>query len=158
MVQAMWTAEQRQRLALEHQILQREDFTQFSVYHQSSDDSYYASGYATSNAGYRYGLWISIPPGFPQERPSMYVTDPHPLLMKDGTLISSLGVSHKMHTMAPSTNGMVQICHWRNNRWRSGIVLQKVFLKGLIWIEAYEQHIATGRDLADFVGTMAETA
>ena len=63
-----------------------------------------------------------------------------------------------MHTLTPSTNGMVQICHWRDNRWHSGIVLQKVFLKGLIWIEAYEQHIATGRDLADFVRTMAETA
>lgn len=88
----------------------------------------------------------------------MYITDPLPLLMHDGTPVSNLGAVHKMHTMAPSTNGMVQICHWRDNRWHSGIVLQKVFLKGLLWIEAYEQHIATGRDLADFVPTMAETA
>lgn len=78
--------------------------------------------------------------------------------MRDGTQLSSLGVSHKMHTLTPLPNGMVQICHWRDNRWRSGIVLQKVFLKALIWIEAYEQHIATGCDLADFVRTMAETA
>jgi len=154
----MWTADQRQRLGLEHQILQREDFTQFSVYHRQSDDSYYASGHATSNAGYRYGLWIPIPSGYPQQRPPMYVTEPHPLLMRDGTPLSSLGVSHKMHTLTPHANGMVQICHWRDNRWHSGIVLQKVFLKGLIWIEAYEQHCATGRDLADFVRTMAEAA
>jgi len=51
-----------------------------------------------------------------------------------------------------------QICHWRDARWHSGIVLQKVFLKGLLWIEAYEQHLATGLSLADFVRTMAETA
>lgn len=88
----------------------------------------------------------------------MYVTEPHPLLMRDRTPLSSLGVSHKMHTLTPYSNGMVQICHWRDNRWRSNIVLQKVFLKGLIWIEAYEQHIATGHDLAEFVRTMAETA
>lgn len=88
----------------------------------------------------------------------MYVTEPHPLLMRDGTPMSKLGAAHKIHTMTPSTNGMVQICHWRDNRWHSRIVLQKVFLKGLIWIEAYEQYIATGRDLADFVRTMAETA
>jgi hypothetical protein len=61
-----------------------------------------------------------------------------------------------MHTLAPSGNGMVQICHWRDARWHSNILLFKVFLKGLIWIEAYEQHLATGRPLADFVRTMAE--
>ena len=40
----MWTSEQRQRLAVEHQILQREGFDQFSVYHYPSDDTYTASG------------------------------------------------------------------------------------------------------------------
>jgi hypothetical protein len=53
---------------------------------------------------------------------------------------------------------MVQICHWRDARWHSGILLYKVFLKGLLWIEAYEQHLATGRNLSEFVGTMTETA
>jgi hypothetical protein len=127
------------------------------VYHQLSDDSYYASGYQSSNAGFRYGLWIPIPAGYPQQRPPMYITEPHPLLMRDQTPVSALGVSHSMHTLTP-LNGMVQICHWRDNRWHSGIVLQKVFLKALIWIEAYEQYVATGRNLADFVRTMAEAA
>jgi hypothetical protein len=154
----MWTAEQRQRLIVEHQILQREGFTQFSVYHQTASDTYYASGEASSNAGYKYDFWIPIPSGFPQQRPPLYIIKPHPLLMADRAPISALGVSHKMHTLAPHPTGYVQVCHWRDNRWHSGIVLQKVFLKGLIWIEAYEQHIATGRDLADFVRTMAETA
>jgi hypothetical protein len=153
----MWSAEQRQRLYLEHQILQQEGFTQFSVYHDQRTDTYYASGFALSNAGRRYGLHVSIPPRFPHERPPMYVTEPYPLRMADGGIVSALGVSHKMHTLAPE-NGYVQICHWRDARWHAGILLHKVFLKGLIWIEAYEQHLATGRDLADFVRTMAETA
>jgi hypothetical protein len=84
----------------------------------------------------------------------MYLTEPFPLLMADGRMVSSLGVSHSMHTLTPSPNGFVQICHWRDERWHSGILLQKVFLKGLLWIEAYEQHLATGRPLADFVLTM----
>jgi hypothetical protein len=88
----------------------------------------------------------------------MYITEPLPLLMADGTPVSRLGVSHQMHTLEPSSNGMVQICHWRDSRWHSSILLQKVFLKALIWIEAYEQHIATGRPLAEFVRTMAETS
>ncbi|HEV2349303.1 MAG TPA: hypothetical protein VG028_05585 [Terriglobia bacterium] len=153
----MWTAKQYQRLVLENEVLQKEGFTQFSVYRDTVADSYYASGWTLSNAGYRYRLYIPIPSGFPYQRPPMYITDPLPLLMWDGTPISRLGVSHQMHTLAPSSNGWVQICHWRDARWHSGILLQKVFLKGLIWIEAYEQHMATGRPLAEFVRTMAET-
>lgn len=154
----MWTADQRNRLAIEHQILQREGFSQFSVYHDGAYDSYYASGIATSNSGRRYHLYSPIPSGFPAQRPPLYVMDPNPLLKADGTAIWQLGVSHAMHTLTPHDKGWVQICHWRDARWHSGIVLQKVFLKALIWIEAYEQHLATGRDLADFVRTMAETA
>ena len=152
----MWSSEQRNRLVLEHQVLQCEGFTQFSVYHQGSDDTYYASGITYSNAGSRYGLHLSIPTGYPYSRPLMYVTDPLPLVMADGSHVAALGVSHQMHTLSPSSNGMVQICHWRDDRWHSGILLHKVFLKGLLWIEAYEQHLATGRPLAEFVRTMAE--
>ena len=152
----MWTTEQRQRLGLEHAILQQEGFSQFSVYWNREADTYYASGTAISNSGRRYGLHISIPSGFPYERPPMYVTEPFPLLMADGSRVTSVGLSHQMHTLAPSSNGLVQLCHWRDARWHSGIKLQQVFLKGLLWIEAYEQHLATSRPLAEFVPTMAE--
>lgn len=154
----MWSLSQRQRLAAEYQILQNEGFSQFSVTHQPAYDSYYASGIATTNSGRRYSLWIPIPNGYPAERPKLYVLDPHPLRLYSGAPMSSLGVSHAMHTLTPHDQGYVQICHWRDNRWHSGIVLQKVFLKAHIWLEAYEQHLATGRDLANFVRTMAETA
>lgn len=152
----MWTAAQRERLALEHQILQNEGFTQFGVYYDRQYDTYYASGTATSNSGRQYQLYCPIPSGYPSERPSLYVTEPNPLVTWDGRRISELGVSHAMHTLKPHAQGWVQICHWRDNRWHAGIVLRKVFLKGMIWIEAYEQHLVTGRDLADFVRTMAE--
>lgn len=152
----MWTSEQRNRMALEHQILQNGGFSQFSVWNAKSDDSYYASGYATSSSGRKYYLYSPLPSRFPLERPPLYLSEPKPLLAADGSRITALGISHAMHTLSP-LGDMVQICHWRDNRWHSGIVLQKVFLKGLLWIEAYEQHLATGRPLADFVRTMAET-
>jgi len=154
----MWTTKQRERLVVEHQVLQREEFKQFSVYYDQAADTYSANGWAVSASGHRYRLYIVIPSGFPDERPLMYITDPLPLLMRDGSKVSALGVSHYMHTLAPSSNGMVQICHWRDARWHPGILLYKVFLKGLLWIEAYEQHLATGRNLSEFVGTMTETA
>lgn len=151
---SVWTAEQRERLVLEHAILQREGFTQFSVYWDRRTDTYEASGTTSSSYGRRYGFYVPIPSAFPYQRPPMYLTEPFPLLMADGRLVSSLGISHQMHTLTPSTSGLVQVCHWRDERWHSGILLQKVFLKGLLWIEAYEQHLSTGRPLADFVRTM----
>jgi hypothetical protein len=154
----MWTFEQRQRLAVEHQILQREGFDQFSVYHHPSGDTYSASGIASSSSGRRYHLYIPIPSQYPFQRPPLYVTDPDPLRLFNGSPVSSLGVSHAMHTLTPHAAGWPQICHWRDARWHSSILLQKVFLKAHIWLEAYEQHLATGRSLADFVPTMAETA
>jgi hypothetical protein len=154
----MWTMDQRKRLALEHQLLEFHGFTQFSVYHHPTTDEYTASGTAFSNAGHSYYLYIPIPTAYPTQRPPLYLTEPCPLRMADGVAISTLGVSHRMHTLAPHACGWLQICHWRDARWHSGIYLHQVFLKGLIWIEAYEQHLATGRDLADFVRTMAETA
>jgi hypothetical protein len=155
---AMWTTDQRKRLVLEHQILQDQGFTQFSVYWDRTRDTYEASGIASSNAGRHYTLYMPIPSGFPNQRPALYLTDPFPLLMADGRAISSLGVSHQMHTLTPAPSGWVQICHWRDNRWHPGILFQRVFLKAHLWIEAYEQHLATGRPLADFVATMVETA
>jgi hypothetical protein len=153
----MWTVAQRERLAIEHQILQREGFSQFSVWHDPKADSYHASGYATSSSGRRYFLYSQIPSGYPTQRPPLYITEPCPLYAADGKTIASLGISHSMHTLSP-LGVWVQICHWRDNRWHSGIVLQKVFLKALLWIEAYEQHLASSRPLADFVRTMAEVA
>ena len=154
----MWTIEQRQRFVLEDEVLKQQNMDQFRVYHQQSDDSYYASGTATSNAGNKYRLWVTLPCGYPNSRPLMYLMDPCPLLAYDGTNITSLGVSHIMHTLTPSGNGYVQICHWRDNRWHGQILLFKVFIKALIWIEAYEQHLSTGRPINDFVSTMKETA
>lgn len=153
-----WTMAQRQRLALEHQILQNEGFTQFGVYHYPADDSYNAAGTATTSSGRSYFLFCTIPPGYPTQRPSLYITDPKPLLNYHGAAISGLGVSHAMHTLEPHATGWVQICHWRADRWHAGIVLQKVFLKAMLWLEAYEQHLATGRDIAEFVRTMQEAA
>ena len=152
----MWTEQQRQRFYLENEGLKQQGLDQFAILWYQGPDTYIASGWATSNSGKRYGLSMTLPPGFPNQRPALYITEPNPLRMADGNLLSSVGVSHYMHTLTPSSTGQIQICHWRDNRWHSGIMLYKVFLKALLWIEAYEQHLATGRPLAEFVRTMAE--
>jgi hypothetical protein len=77
--------------------------------------------------------------------------------MASGGTVNSLRLSHAMHTLEPGPENVVQICHWRDDRWHAAITLDKVLLKGLIWIEAYEQHLATAKPISDFVTTMRGT-
>ena len=114
----MWTQQQRERLALEHRILQAAGLTQFCVYH-ADRDSYYVLGTTRTNVGAYYDLWIPIPAGFPDERPPLYVWKPNPLPNATGGFVKDSGVSHAMHTLEPGFGGAVQICHWRDQRWHA---------------------------------------
>lgn len=152
----MWTMAQRERLVLEHHVLHNNGLTQFSVYHDRATDRYDVLGTSYSNAGNPYDLWIPVPRGYPDARPPLYIIRPNPLPMASGGMIHALGVSHAMHTLTPGPRNEVQICHWRDNRWHAGITLARVLLKGLIWLEAYEQHLATGDPISRFVTTMKE--
>jgi len=152
----MWTVAQRERIALEHQLLHHVGLAQFSVYHDRPGDRYDVLGTTYTNAGNSYDLWIPIPLGYPDVRPPLYVVRPNPVQMANGRTVNELGLTHDMHTLEPGPKGMVQICHWRSARWHAGITVEKVLLKGLIWLEAYEQHLATGKSLNTFVRTMQE--
>ena len=147
---------QRERLVLEHQLLQHVGMTDFSVYHDRVPDRYDVLGTAHTNAGNAYELWIPVPWGYPDARPPLYVVRPNPLRTVAGGTVNALGVSHLMHALTPGPRNEVQICHWRDNRWHAAITLAKVLLKGLLWLEAYEQHLATGQPINSFVTTMKE--
>lgn len=152
----MWTQAQRERLALEHWILQQVGLSQFGVYHDRSRDNYYVHGTTYTNSANGYALWIPIPSGYPDQRPPLYVLSPSVLRDASGGSVNALGLSHRMHTLAAGPGGIVQICHWRDARWHAAITVDKVLLKGLLWLEAYEQHLATGKPIDSFVRTMRE--
>lgn len=153
----MWTMAQRERIILEYRLLQHAGLAQFSVYHDRVRDRYDVLGTAHTNVGNPYELWIPIPHGYPETRPPLYVLRPNPMRTASGGTANALGLSHSMHTLAPGPRNEVQICHWRDSRWHAGITIYKVLLKGLIWLEAYEQHLATGKPIDSFVTTMKET-
>jgi hypothetical protein len=152
----MWTQQQRDRLVLEHRLLQSVGLTQFGVYHDRDRDEYYGLGTTQTNVRSSYDLWIPIPSGYPDQRPPLYVWKPNPLPTSTGGTVNDAGLSHAMHTLKTGPRGVVQICHWRDARWHAGITLDKVLLKGLIWLEAYEQHLSTGKSIDSFVRTMTE--
>ena len=146
---------QEERLCLENQVLQREGFSQFQVYRSQHGDSFYLWGVHKANSANAYTIWSPIPSGYPNSRPPVYIHEPNPLWgYKFEKTINSYSINHSMHTLANGANGEVQICHWRDERWHSGIPLYKVMIKVVIWLEAYEQHLSSGDPISAFVGTM----
>ena len=143
-----------ERLTYENQVLQCDGMSQFQIYRDQTS-GYYLLGDHRTNANHSYTLWSPIPSGFPHSRPHLYVYRPNPLWgFARTSTTNSCGVSHRMHTLSNGPNGEVQICHWRDERWHSGITFNKVMIKAMLWLEAYEQHLSTGRDIDDFVRTM----
>ena len=129
--------------------------SQFQIYGNQSN-GYYLYGDHQTSAHNSYSLWSPIPTGFPVSRPRVYVRTPNPLwAFRRAKTINAYDVSHGMHTLSNGPNGEVQICHWRDERWHSGITFNKVMIKAMLWLEAYEQHLSTGRDIDDFVKTMS---
>ena len=145
-----------ERLALENQILQNAGMSQFQVY-RDNGSTYTLQGVYKSNSGNNFTLYSPIPSNYPYGRPELYIQDPNPLYgyayLKT---VNSYGTDHSMHTLSNGPYGEVQICHWRDERWHSGISLDKVMLKAMLWLEAYEQHLSSGQSISSFVSTMTK--
>ncbi len=142
-----------ERLVIENQILTRDGLSQFQVY-RASVGNYYLWGDHKTNSGKNYTIWGPIPNYYPNSRPPIYIHSPNPLVGYAGITINSYGLSHAMHTLANGPNMEVQICHWRDDRWHSGITLNKVMIKVVLWLEAYELYLSSGKTIAEFVKTM----
>jgi hypothetical protein len=145
----------QERLGLENQILQHDGLSQFQVYQSNDEYSFFLWGTHRTSSANAYEIWSPIPSGYPSSRPRIYVRKPNPLRGYSYEMtINAYDVSHNMHTLSNGPNGEVQICHWRDERWHSGITLNKVMIKVVLWLEAYEQHLSSGDPITNFVGTM----
>lgn len=142
-----WKPYQRYRLALEQQILLH-NMPDFAFYDTTGDA--YVFGEWTSSQGNTYGLHISIPEAFPDACPSSYITDPSPLIGRDMP-IDDYGNSHDMHCWTSDREGWTKICTYKPESWSADHSIEKVIQKSLLWIEAYESHMSTGRDIAQFL-------
>ena len=131
------------RLARENQILARY-FPSFQW--KRSGTHLCIEGEVRTNSTKRYVLRVELPSDFPNSTPKMYVVRPRPLLGHRGFDIADIGANPSMHTLDPKA-GAVRICHFHPDHWGPEQTLYKVVLKGRIWLEAFEGHVATGLPL-----------
>jgi len=99
----------------------------------------------------QYTLRVYLPADFPNSVPEMIVKTPSMsrLMRRDGNELGGT-VDHTYGIK----DGCTQICHFIPQLWRSDNTLYQVFMKGLIWLEAYEAHLRTGSTLSRYLTEM----
>ncbi len=144
-----WEPHQQYRLAMERRIL-RERMPDFRFFQPTGDT--FVSGYWESSQGNTYRIVVTVPPGFPDECPSCFIAEPCPLVGHDRPM-NEYGNSHRMHTwLAEDPHPeWTRICTYKPASWSASHSLEKVLQKAMLWVEAFEAHRSTGKDIAHYL-------
>ncbi|MBQ9547066.1 MAG: hypothetical protein IJU90_07255 [Bacteroidales bacterium] len=133
----------QKRLIMERKVLEKHLIPSTIHFGDLETDKPYVKFAAKTNRGNIYTLYIDLSK-FPEEVPEAYVTKL--LYTKDGEPMS--GCSSSMHTLSPSINKKwTRICHYGYGSWTNNVSLYKVFIKCRLWLEMYELHLETGKDI-----------
>lgn len=139
----------QQRLNIEKQALDF-GFPKRYIFQELNSRNAYVDVGLRTNAGRTYRLKMVLG-DFPYTKPKVYVTYPSILRTYNGTLLSSIGTSASMHLLTPDNLGNIQLCHYSDSAWHSNVSLYKVALKCLVWLNAYDGHLRTGKPLDYFL-------
>ena len=137
-----WTNYQLRRLQHEKEILAK--YFPGRVKWSTVNGSTKVQILMTSNSNRNYTLAILLTNDFPHDCPKLLVESPLSLMQHNGMLLPHN--SQEFHTLA-DRSGLVSICHFVPNAWTNENTLYQVFMKGRLWIEGYEGHLATGRNM-----------
>lgn len=136
------TRAQKRRLGREKEIIDSY-FPGFGWYRHH--DETFVEGPLTTNSRCRYALRVIIPQDYPSSVPAAFVTNPV-LLDSRGRELADRGPSDTMHLLE-SLGNWTGICHHHPARWNANTTLYKVILKVRVWLEAYESHLRTGKNI-----------
>ena len=147
----MWSSEQRQRLAYEKGLLRRYNYVNdFSFINPTDDQNCELIGWIKSSFGNYYQVRFRIT-NYPYSCPEAYIVRP---TMYDyyGRKLIDYETSHSMHLLKPRNNE-VHMCLYHSDYWSPNKNLANLIVKARIWLEAYEQHLITGKDIDCFVNS-----
>ncbi|HKV56918.1 MAG TPA: hypothetical protein VJO32_01505 [Ktedonobacteraceae bacterium] len=143
---ANWTYAQQVRLGYEASLLKKE-LPHFDFYNPTVAGETTVQGYHTTAANRSYLLCIKVRAGFPNQMPYAYILWPCPLVGYGGKTIQSYGTHHKMHVFGPDWNNYARPCLVKEEFWRADNTIVGLVLKGFLWLEAFEVHCRTGKDI-----------
>lgn len=126
-------------------------FPTLAWYRPTEPGATYVEGPIKTNFGRTYSLRIYVPATFPNKCPDMVVSNPAALRDYRGKRLKD--ASGSMHTLG-LRDDHTKICHFREALWVPKNTLYLVAMKGRIWLEAYEGHLRTGRDIDTYLRHM----
>ena len=96
---------------------------------------------AKTNNGNIYTIRVDLK-HFPNQKPAAFVRKM--LHTKTGKPMD--GPSADMHTLS-ANYGFTQIRHYADSAWTPLVSIYKVYVKCRLWLEVYEMHLETGRNM-----------
>lgn len=147
-----WSSQQQSRLSMERSILEKYFRGKVNWIDPTSRGSTKVDVRMTTSNNKSYTLRVFVPADFANSCPALVVCSPaRPLTLRDGRQIGSSTANHSWGTR----DGLTQICHFEPGKWTSENTLYQVFMKGLLWLEAYEGHLATGKRISNYLVEMS---
>ena len=147
----MWSDSQRRRLALEKQILEK-NFGSANWQNPTRRGATTVDVDFNTNVGGRYRLRLHVPNEYPNACPQLSIVSASKAIRKrNGDPLPSSNI--KSHTLG-MVDGNYTICHFHPDRWDANNTMYLVFLKGRLWLEAFENHLKTGYDIDHYLKHM----
>ena len=145
-----WSPAQRQRLSFEKNVLEKYFNNRVTWIDPTGDTKIEVRVTCTNNK--EYTLRVYVPTDFPNSVPDMIVKTPSMNKLKRSNGSELQG---SLDHVYGSRDGCTQICHFKPNMWKDNNTLYQVFMKGMIWLEAYEAHLRTGATLGRYLSEMS---
>ena len=101
----------------------------------------------TTNNNQTYILRIYVPADYPNALPTMVVCS-------SPKRMPNWGCDGATHTLGRTSDGFLKICHYRESRWNAESTFYEIFLKGRLWLEAYEGYLRTKKPMEYYLGHM----
>jgi hypothetical protein len=140
------------RLKIEETILERNFPRRFAFLDREIPERFRLEIGLKTSSGNTYRLEIPLSVDYPNQVPPVYLTYPVPLRDFNGHSLALLSPSHPMHLLKPRSDQAIQVCHYKAENWHPNVTLYKVVLKCYIWLEAFQQHLQTGKPLINYLG------
>jgi hypothetical protein len=135
------------RIKVERKIMAKE-LPQFKHF-ELNNERYFEGWHTTTTSHQEFQLKSTLPKGYPEVLPALYVTCPLTLRKYGGGTINSIGITHSFHTLGNGPGGCIQICHFGPANWDASKTCIGVLFKGILWCEAYAVHLRTGLDISE---------
>lgn len=138
-----WSYEQKIRLVWEKSIIDKYFPNRATWYNQTTINAYVDVA-MTTNSDNKYTLRVYLSQDHPNSCPEMVLVSPSNLRLKNGEALPRNEA--KFHTTG-ERDTFIKICHSLPELWMGDNTIYQLFIKGRLWIEAYERHLDTGKDI-----------